>query len=176
MSEDLHLALAAANEKITLMTKWLEDREKALESMRTELASKTATIEAMQDGGAVTPAAEPEPQPEPQVDSLGTWIDTQLLPLIEINIGTAHRWCSQWHEHPEATARLSVLHQDFLRALATPDIGLGGWFRNSLDHHLPMLTRPDGPFSGCNPNEHEEPHTLQQQVQLHRQRIPSQVF
>ncbi|MFI6948215.1 DUF4913 domain-containing protein [Streptomyces sp. NPDC050422] len=86
-----------------------------------------------------------------ELAALSTWVNYLFLPVYGREISTTRPWCAQWHEHPEAVARLHALWlawQQFTDAEA----GLSGpstWHRDHLDHTLAHLRAPDGPFGAC---------------------------
>ncbi|MFI0942780.1 DUF4913 domain-containing protein [Streptomyces sp. NPDC021020] len=86
-----------------------------------------------------------------ELAALADWVHYLLLPVYGREISTTRPWCEQWHEHPEAVARLHALWlawQQFTDAEA----GLSGpstWHRDHLDHALAQLRAPDGPFAAC---------------------------
>ena len=80
--------------------------------------------------------------------------------LVEIRTGAATRWCPRWSEHPEAVLRLTAIREDYDNCLGNPQLGISGWLRTSVDHHLPRLTNGQGPFSGCTATDHEPPPVL----------------
>ena len=86
-----------------------------------------------------------------ELAALSDWVNYLFLPVYGREISTTRPWCDQWHEHPEAVARLHALWlawQQFTDAEA----GLPGpsiWHRDHLDQTLVHLRAPDGPFSAC---------------------------
>lgn len=86
-----------------------------------------------------------------ELAALTDWVNYLFLPVYGREISTNRPWCAQWHEHPEAVARLHALWlawQQFTDAEA----GLSGpstWHRDHLDQALVHLRAPDGPFAAC---------------------------
>ncbi|MER7484550.1 DUF4913 domain-containing protein [Streptomyces sp. NPDC126497] len=86
-----------------------------------------------------------------ELAALSDWVNHLFLPVYGREISTSRPWCAQWHEHPEAVARLHALWlawQQFTDAEA----GLSGpstWHRDHLDQTLAHLRAPDGPFAAC---------------------------
>ena len=115
---------------------------------RLDLTAGTA-----QAGGAA--ASDPR---RPHQRRVGEWVDDVLAHLVEIRTGAATRWCPRWQEHPEAVLRLTAIRADYDNCLANPQLGISGWLRTSVDHHLPKLTAGQGPFSGCTATDHEPLH------------------
>lgn len=89
-----------------------------------------------------------------ELAALSDWVNYLFLPAYGREISTTRPWCDQWHEHPEAVARLHALWlawQQFTDAEA----GLSGpsmWHRDHLDQTLVQLRAPDGPFAACTTN------------------------
>ncbi|MEU6172731.1 DUF4913 domain-containing protein [Streptantibioticus parmotrematis] len=86
-----------------------------------------------------------------ELAALSDWVNYLLLPVYGREISTTRPWCAQWHEHPEAVARLHGLWLAW-QQLTDAEAGLSGpstWHRDHLDHTLAQLRAPDGPFAAC---------------------------
>ncbi|MEU3712169.1 DUF4913 domain-containing protein [Streptomyces catenulae] len=86
-----------------------------------------------------------------ELASLSDWVNYVLLPVYGREISTNRPWCAQWHEHPEAVARLHGLWLAW-QQLTDIEAGLSGpstWHRDHLDQTLAHLRAPDGPFAAC---------------------------
>jgi hypothetical protein len=86
-----------------------------------------------------------------ELAALADWVHYLLLPVYGREISTTRPWCEQWHEHPEAVARLHALWLAW-QQLTDAEAGLAGpsvWHRDHLDHALAQLRAPDGPFAAC---------------------------
>ncbi|GAA1890574.1 DUF4913 domain-containing protein [Streptantibioticus ferralitis] len=86
-----------------------------------------------------------------ELAALRNWVNHLLLPVYGREIGSTRPWCDQWHEHPEAVARLHALWLAW-QQLTDAEAGLCGpstWHRDHLDHALLQLRAPDGPFAAC---------------------------
>ncbi|MGW4031683.1 DUF4913 domain-containing protein [Streptomyces sp. NPDC004838] len=86
-----------------------------------------------------------------ELAALSGWVNYLLLPVYGREISTTRPWCDQWHEHPEAVARLHALWLAW-QQLTDAEAGLSGpatWHRDHLDHTLVHLRSPDGPFAAC---------------------------
>ena len=157
------LDLTAIAKRMEALEKQLEAREQAVLTLQAELESAQDHAAALQDrldltaSDATTPAAPAGSGPD---QDLAQWVDDVLAHLIEVRTGAATRWCPRWQEHPEAVLRLTAIRQDYDNCLANPQLGISGWLRTSVDHHLPRLTAGQGPFSGCTATDHEAPPTL----------------
>ncbi|MFD5030270.1 DUF4913 domain-containing protein [Streptomyces sp. NPDC058405] len=86
-----------------------------------------------------------------ELAALSDWVNHLFLPVYGREISTTRPWCAQWHEHPEAVARLHALWLAW-QQLTDAEAGLSGpstWHRDHLDQVLVHLRAPDGPFAAC---------------------------
>ncbi|MEU9856159.1 DUF4913 domain-containing protein [Streptomyces sp. NPDC047974] len=86
-----------------------------------------------------------------ELAALSNWVNHLLLPVYGREISTTRPWCAQWHEHPEAVARLHALWLAW-QQLTDTEAGLAGpstWHRDHLDQALVHLRAPDSPFAAC---------------------------
>ncbi|MFE9042500.1 DUF4913 domain-containing protein [Streptomyces sp. NPDC007818] len=86
-----------------------------------------------------------------ELAALSNWVNHLLLPVYGREISATRPWCAQWHEHPEAVARLHALWLAW-QQLTDTEAGLAGpstWHRDHLDQALVHLRAPDGPFAAC---------------------------
>jgi hypothetical protein len=86
-----------------------------------------------------------------ELAALSDWVNYLFLPVYGREITTTRPWCAQWHEHPEAVARLHALWLAW-QQLTDAEAGLSGpstWHRDHLDQALEHLRAPDGPFAAC---------------------------
>ena len=86
-----------------------------------------------------------------ELAALSDWVNYLFLPVYGREISTSRPWCAQWHEHPEAVARLHALWLAW-QQLTDAEAGLSGpstWHRDHLDQALEHLRAPDGPFAAC---------------------------
>ncbi|SHN19780.1 DUF4913 domain-containing protein [Cryptosporangium aurantiacum] len=99
-------------------------------------------------------AAETQP---PRYLTLELWVTDYFTPMFLHRIGdaTRHRWCTQWWDHAEAIARLTLLWTTWETARWDPNAKAGWWL--DLDHHLPILLAADGPFRTCRPAVDDRP-------------------
>lgn len=94
--------------------------------------------------------AEPTPQPAPAHPSLGDFVGDYLLPMFtRPTLGGRWLWCPHWWEHSEAVSRLTALWHAWEALRDQPGIAFSSWYREHLDHQLPILMGPDGPFRDC---------------------------
>jgi hypothetical protein len=54
-------------------------------------------------------------------------------------------------------ARLEALWRSWEALRLDPLTGIGVWFRDHLDHQLPILTGAHSPFAECDPTRHFTP-------------------
>ncbi|MFE2596021.1 DUF4913 domain-containing protein [Streptomyces sp. NPDC059396] len=97
-----------------------------------------------------------------EVAALTDWVNYLFLPVYGREISTTRPWCDQWHEHPEAVARLHALWLAW-QQLTDAEAGLSGpstWHRDHLDHTLVHLRAPDGPFAACTTSPARPTHRL----------------
>ncbi|WP_330457396.1 DUF4913 domain-containing protein [Streptomyces sp. NBC_00820] len=86
-----------------------------------------------------------------ELAALSDWVNYLFLPVYGREISTTRPWCAQWHEHPEAVARLHALWLAW-QQFTDVEAGLSGpstWHRDHLDQTLVHLRAPDGPFAAC---------------------------
>lgn len=86
-----------------------------------------------------------------ELAALSDWVNYLFLPIYGREISSNRPWCAQWHEHPEAVARLHALWLAW-QQLTDTEAGLSGpstWHRDHLDQTLVHLRAPDGPFAAC---------------------------
>jgi hypothetical protein len=96
--------------------------------------------------------------PEPAYASVEDWVLGYFLPMFRRTLGGEYRWCAQWWRHGEAISRLSSLWQAWEVHRIEPGIGISAWYRDHLDHHLPILLGTRGPFYQCSESSHRESH------------------
>ncbi|MDT3395323.1 DUF4913 domain-containing protein [Streptomyces sp. B1866] len=97
-----------------------------------------------------------------ELHALTAWVDHLLLPVYGREITTTRPWCAQWHEHPEAVARLHGLWLAW-QQLTAVEAGLAGpslWHRDHLDPAWQQLRAADGPFAACTTNANRPHHRL----------------
>lgn len=94
---------------------------------------------------------------ETRYDNLTDWVTRQFNPIYRRSLGGEYRWCAQWWRHAEAIVRLSALWHSWESMRLQGATGIGLWFRDHLDHQLPILMGPRGPFYQCSETQHFEP-------------------
>ena len=71
---------------------------------------------------------------------VGVWVHEYLLESVNRKVNDRDTfWCSSWWKHTEA-----VEPETF-----------SAWWRDHLDHHLPILMSSTGPFRYCIRGEHK---------------------
>ena len=78
--------------------------------------------------------------------------------MFRRTLGGEYRWCRQWWRHGEAISRLNALWHAWEVLRTKPGTGMGVWYREHLDHQLPVLLGARGPFYQCSEDTHREPH------------------
>ena len=96
--------------------------------------------------------------PEPEFTELEDWLTEYFLPMFRRTLGGEYRWCRQWWRHGEAISRLNALWHAWEVLRTKPGTGMGAWYREHLDHQLPVLLGARGPFYQCSEDTHREPH------------------
>jgi hypothetical protein len=123
--------LAAA---VTGLTRDLEDLSAALLPTPAELPSPAA----------VTPA----------FSTLEDWVTSFFLPTFRRQFGGELRWCTRWHDHPEALLRLEALWRSWEALRLDPTLGIATWLTNYADPQLAALLHRSGTFASCTPDRH----------------------
>ena len=95
--------------------------------------------------------------PEPVYTAVEGWVTGYFLPMFRRTLGGEYRWCAQWWEHGEAISRLTSLWHAWEVLRLQPGTGIGVWYRDYLDHQLPILMGARGPFYQCSETAHREP-------------------
>jgi Domain of unknown function (DUF4913) len=96
--------------------------------------------------------------PHPEFGRLEDWLSEYFLPMFRRTLGGEYRWCSQWWRHGEAISRLTALWHAWEVLRTQPGTGIATWYREHLDHQLPILLGARGPFYQCSETIHREPH------------------
>ena len=111
------------------------------------------------------PGTSPDPVPAaddlaagPVYYALEDWLTGYFLPMFRRTLGGEYRWCHQWWQHGEAISRLTALWHAWEVLRLQPGTGIATWYRDHLDHQLPILMGPRGPFYQCSETAHREPH------------------
>lgn len=92
---------------------------------------------------------------QPAYASVEKWVAEHFAPMYGRPLGGEYRWCARWQEHAEALSRLEALWRSWETLRLDPAMGMAAWYRDHLDHHLPLLLGNRGPFSRCSPDRHE---------------------
>jgi Domain of unknown function (DUF4913) len=105
----------------------------------------------------ITPPTSSEELSEPLFPDVVSWVNCHFVPMYRRTLGGEFRWCAQWWRHAEALSRFTALWHSWEAMRLQPAIGIGRWYREHLDHQLPVLLGPRGPFYQCTETEHIEP-------------------
>ena len=95
--------------------------------------------------------------PEPVYTALEDWLSDYFLPMFRRTLGGEYRWCHQWWQHGEAISRLTALWHAWEVLRLQPGTGIATWYRDHLDHQLPILMGARGPFCQCSETAHRDP-------------------
>ena len=95
----------------------------------------------------------------PYFATLEDWVISAFAPVYARRTTPTFRWCGEWWRHPEALGRLEALWRAWESLRLDPMLGMGTWYRDHLDHQLPILTSSAGPFADCDPSRHFPPET-----------------
>jgi hypothetical protein len=96
--------------------------------------------------------------PQPCYRSLTDWVDDHFVLMFHRTLGGEYRWCGQWWRHAEAISRLTSLWYAWEALRLQGNTGMGIWYRDHLDHQLPILMGARGPFYQCTEHEHLDSH------------------
>ena len=99
----------------------------------------------------------PEQPPANLYNSVYAFVHDWLVSVYchEVNdMQSSWRWCSLWHHHPEAVARLEAAWKAFEVLRQDPGTGASVWFRDHGDPCMAVLTAADGPFRACSNTSH----------------------
>jgi Domain of unknown function (DUF4913) len=94
----------------------------------------------------------------PQYPGVTPWVEQHFIRMFKRTLGGEFRWCAQWWRHAEAISRLTALWYAWEVMRLQGSTGMGIWYRDHLDHQLPILLGARGPFYQCSEQEHIEPH------------------
>ena len=119
------------------------------------LPADGTTADRSPDQGSKAPGAV---VPEPVYTTVEDWVTGYFRPMFRRTLGGEFRWCAQWWQHGEAISRLSSLWHAWEVLRLQPGTGIGTWYRDHLDHQLPILMGARGPFYQCSETAHREPH------------------
>jgi hypothetical protein len=100
---------------------------------------------------------------DPLYPTVTNWVDAHFIPMYRRTLGGEFRWCAQWWQHSEAISRFTALWYAWESLRLQGSTGIGIWYRDHLDHQLPILLGNRGPFYQCTETEHLEPHQARQQ-------------
>jgi hypothetical protein len=122
-----------------------------------EAASGDAGAANPGDGTHTTGSTVIQP-PDPVYTLVEDWVIDYFLPMFRRTLGGEFRWCGQWWRHGEAISRLTCLWHAWEVLRLQPGTGMATWYRDHLDHQLPILMGARGPFYQCSEATHRESH------------------
>jgi hypothetical protein len=134
----------------------------SIEDLAAQVARLTATVDALDTAVSAANATAPgddggEPA-ELCYPDLTTFVEAFWVPMFSRPIGGEFRWCTHWWDHVEAVLRLEALWRAFEHLRLDPQTGIAVWLRDHVDHQLPRLMAPTGPFARCAPDRQGRPH------------------
>jgi hypothetical protein len=98
--------------------------------------------------------------PDPIFDDVASWVEAHFVPMYRRTLGGEFRWCAQWWRHAEALSRFTALWYAWEAMRLQGSTGMGLWYRDHLDHQLPILLGANGPFHLCCEAEHVMPNPV----------------
>ena len=119
--------------------------------------ARSALTGPRRDDAMTADGAAPAEVPEPMYTAVEDWLAGYFLPMFRRPLGGEFRWCGQWWQHGEAISRLTALWHAWEVLRLQPGTGIATWYRDHLDHQLPILMGPRGPFCQCSETAHREP-------------------
>ena len=133
-----------------------------LAELEARLRRLEATVEALEAAAGTAAGAEAAPgsQLEPAFPDVQMWVNEHFAPIFGRPLGGEYRWCPCWWDHAEALERLEALWRSWEALRLDPVFGMALWYRDHLDHQLPVLLSSRGPFGRCSADRHESPRAL----------------
>jgi hypothetical protein len=128
----------------------LAELARIVETLRIECDEDRALLEELHLAMAAGTRRSPVTRAYPDWIS---WVDRWLGVRISRS-PQRHRWCHHYAEHPEVADRLEALWYAWETAWPDPTARLA-WFRDGLDHQLPIITADDGPLRDCSAPENQ---------------------
>jgi hypothetical protein len=135
-----------------------DDGRPVLPDDATGAGSEPDAGQAPATGSGDVPGPSEPPGPEPMFLVLEDWVIDYFLPMFRRTLGGEYRWCAQWWRHDEAISRLTSLWHAWEVLRRKPGTGIATWYREHLDHQLPILMGARGPFYQCSETSHRESH------------------
>lgn len=90
----------------------------------------------------------------PAFSTLEDWVTGFFLPTFRRQFGGELRWCTRWHDHPEALLRLEALWRSWEALRLDPTLGIATWLTNYADPQLAVLLHRSGTFASCALDRH----------------------
>ncbi len=134
----------------------VERLQEQVDELRARVEGLVTRIDDQEDrlGAADGDPASPSDGADPKnwtCDSLSKWVEEVFVWHFTRDHQTqAWYWCPKWWDHVEAVSRLTALWWawESMHNSTPPGTGLAGWY-HELDHQLPILMGPQGPFRLC---------------------------
>ena len=95
--------------------------------------------------------------PQPFYSHVEEFVTERFVPMFPRPLGGQFRWCARWWEHAEAISRFTALWHAWEMLRLEPGVGTATWYREHLDHQLPIIMGERGPFYQCTEEQHIEP-------------------
>jgi len=126
-----------------------------LDELEARVRRLEAALEDLEAAGVATLSSPASSSREPYYPTLEDWVTEHFAPMYGRPLGGEFRWCPRWFEHAEAISRLEALWRSWETLRLDPGTGMAGWYRDHLDHQLPILLVSRGPLSRCSSDRHE---------------------
>jgi len=142
------LAVSPADERIR--RSGMESRLRNVEKRLRMLFAAQTEVPPPEPAEPPAAAGSPAAPKKPVYPTLADYVRESFAPTYtRRRAGGRWNWCPFWYEHDEAVSRLQSLWKSWEALHAGEDTSLGDWYRDHLDHQLPILLGPDGPFRDC---------------------------
>ncbi|GAA3932747.1 hypothetical protein GCM10023085_12650 [Actinomadura viridis] len=83
-----------------------------------------------------------------------------LSPMYRRRIGGQFRWCAKWWCHAEAAIRITAMWETWEHFRYEGVLGMSTWLTQHAGPHMDVLLSPDGPFTACSPDYHDQQASL----------------
>ena len=133
----------------------IDDLRTRVDELAAVVAGLTRDLEDL--SAALLPTTDGLSSPTPATPAYATledWVMGFFLPTFRRQFGGELRWCTQWHDHPEAQLRLEALWRSWEALRLDPTLGVATWLTNYADPQLAALLQRSGTFAGCTADRH----------------------
>lgn len=131
--------------------------EKTVDELEAAVTTSAADAPPIPTDAATNPA-------ELRYPDLRTWVEEFYVVAFARPTGAEYRWCPMWWDHVEAILRLESLWRAWEYLRLDGQTGMAVWLRDHLDHQLPRLMAPAGPFARCSADRASRPHEPDQML------------